>query len=68
MKKIDHCPHCGTKSTRQGNNKPTLSGYIEAQVGNFYVHCFKCSMIGPAGADKEDAVKLWNSLPRRRDG
>ena len=63
--KISPCPHCGTKATHQGNNKPTLSGYIESQVGNFYVHCFECSMIGPAGKDKEDAIALWNRLPRK---
>lgn len=31
----------------------------------FYVACRQCYMTGPNGKSEEEAVKLWNSLPRR---
>jgi len=31
----------------------------------FYVVCRQCYMTGPNGKSEEEAVELWNSLPRR---
>jgi len=48
--KINPCPNCDSRNVSV------------AALGN-YVVCHDCGMTGPEGANKEDAVGKWNSLP-----
>ena len=46
------CPNCTSAGT-----------YVASR--SFYVVCRQCHMTGPVGRSEEEAVELWNSLPRR---
>ena len=52
------CPRCGeTKS---------LFFYVYPTIGAFTVLCDNCGMRGPAaGCSKDEAIRAWNTLPRR---
>lgn len=46
------CPNCETGET-----------YVADRTN--YVACRRCHMTGPVGRSEEEAVELWNGLPRR---
>lgn len=49
------CPHCQSNQT-----------YVAHRC--FYVVCGVCHMTGPTSESEEEAVALWNKLPRREPG
>lgn len=52
--RINRCPNC-----------ETVEAYV-ADRCNFVI-CRQCHMTGPVGHSEEEAVELWNRLPRRGD-
>lgn len=57
--KLKPCPHCRSSAGLYAGNVP----------GRDYVSCanLDCSVCGPFGKNAEDAVRKWNSLPRRHE-
>lgn len=52
---IKACPFCGSKDL-----------YVRDNSGH-YVACKNCDAYGPYGKDDEEAVRFWNSAPRKED-
>ena len=52
---IKPCPFCGSKDL-----------YVRDNSGH-YVACKNCDAYGPYGKDDEEAIKRWNSAPRKED-
>lgn len=57
--KLKPCPACGSSAELYAGDVP----------GRDYVSCanLDCSVCGPFGNNTEDAVRKWNSLPRRHE-
>ncbi len=57
--KLKPCPYCGSSAELYAGDVP----------GRDYVSCanLDCSVCGPFGNNAEDAVRKWNSLPRRHE-
>lgn len=56
---IKPCPYCGKKDAE---HKVAVLYDRESQME--HVECDYCGMCGPLAADEEEAVRMWNDLPR----
>lgn len=56
MEQIKPCPFCGNEEANADS------------FGNvFYVKCKDCNAFGPDGKNEEEAIMLWNAVPRKED-